>query len=180
MHAFELLIMLNAPFQGAEFDQRPVVWRLFAAVIEQINESDACRAVARSHADWVPANFDALRVVVDHYDIHYDDLSLLDLMPAFEKVMLMQYIIDYFVELVKDGDRAKLSETSKLVQMLVPLTVLQIEREVDSYLKAEEGGKGYELSEAAKMELRDKRWKAKTARWGAVGRLMRKVIMVKV
>ncbi|KAG8696290.1 hypothetical protein FRC08_007256, partial [Ceratobasidium sp. 394] len=150
MHAFELLIKLNAPFQRVAFDQRPVVWRLFTAVIEQINEPDEYRAVARSHADWVPANFDALRLVVNYYHIHYDDLSLLDLMPTFEKVTLMQYIIDYFVEMVKE-DRTELSETSKVVQMLVPLTVSQVGREVERYMKAKEEGEKYELSEAAKM-----------------------------
>ncbi|KAG8709690.1 hypothetical protein FRC08_018161 [Ceratobasidium sp. 394] len=179
MHAFELLIKLNAPFQHVAFDQRPIVWRLFAAVIEQINEPDEHRAVARSHADWVPANFDALRLVVDHYDIHYDDLSLLDLMPAFEKVTLMQYIIDYFVEMVKEEDHGELSETSKVVQMLVPLTVPQVESEVERYMKAKEEGEKYELGEAAKMELRDAKWKVKTARWGVVGKLMRKVVMIK-
>ncbi|KAG9118833.1 hypothetical protein FRC07_006456, partial [Ceratobasidium sp. 392] len=155
--------------QGVEFDQRPVVWRLFTAIVEQINEPDEHRAVARNHADWVPANFDALRLVVDYYGIHYDDLSLLDLMPAFEQVMLMQYIIDYFVEMVDEKvSRVQLSETSGMVRKLVPLTMLQIESEVVRYLKTKKEGKGYEVSEVAKVALRNEKWRVKTAKWGAV------------
>ncbi|KAG9125482.1 hypothetical protein FRC07_007435 [Ceratobasidium sp. 392] len=180
MHAFDLLVKLNAPFQGVEFDQRSVVWRLFTAVVEQINEPDEHRAVARNHADWVPANFNALRLVVDYYGIHYDDLSLLDLMPAFEQVILMQYVIDYFIEMVDEKEgRVQLSETNTMVKKLVPLTMSQIELEVVRYMKAKEDGKGYEVSEVAKVVLRNEKWKVKTAKWGAVGKLVRKAVMVK-
>ncbi|KAG8725076.1 hypothetical protein FRC09_009042 [Ceratobasidium sp. 395] len=178
MHAFDLLIKLNAPFRSVEFDQRPVVWRLFSAVVEQVNEPDEYRVVARNHAEWVHANFGALRLVVDHYSIRYDDLSLLDLMPAFEQVTLMQYIIDFFVEMVED--RVTLSDTSGVVKKLVPLTISQIESEAEKYVTAKEEGKRYEVSDAAKMALQNEKWRAKTGKWGAVGKLVRKVVMVKV
>ncbi|KAG8682504.1 hypothetical protein FRC09_016718 [Ceratobasidium sp. 395] len=178
MHAFDLLVKLNAPFRGAEFDQRSVVWRLFDAIVEQINEPDEYRVVARDHADWAPANFDALRLVVDYYNICYDDLSLLDLMPAFEQVTLLQYIIDFFVEMVED--RATLSETSCVVKKLVPLTPLQIESEVEKYVAAKVVGRRYEVSDAAKVALQNEKWKVKTGRWGPIGKLVRKVVMVKV
>ncbi|QRW10748.1 hypothetical protein RhiLY_09747 [Ceratobasidium sp. AG-Ba] len=80
MHAFDLLVKLNAPFQDVQFDQCSVVWRLFGMVIEQVAESDLFRSIARGHGEWAHANFVALRLVVDHYGIRYDDLSLLDLM----------------------------------------------------------------------------------------------------
>ncbi|KAG8696725.1 hypothetical protein FRC09_008302 [Ceratobasidium sp. 395] len=178
MHAFDLLVKLNAPFRGAEFDQRAVVWRLFDAVVEQINEPDEYRAVARDYADWVPANFDALRLVVDYYNIHYDDLSLLDLMPAFEQVTLMQYVIDFFVEMVEQP--ATLSETSCVAKKLVPLTLLQIESEVERYVAAKVEGRRYEVSDAAKVALQNEKWKMKMGKWGPIGKLVRKAAMVKV
>ncbi|QRV76708.1 hypothetical protein RhiJN_04723 [Ceratobasidium sp. AG-Ba] len=167
MHAFELLVKLNAPFEGVQFDQRPVVWRLFAMIVEQVTEPDVSCCVARSYGDWVHANFGALRLVVDHYGIRYDDLSLLDLMPAWEQVELMQYVIDYFVDMVEVAERTKLSITSKKVQMLVPLTVPQIGREVDMYMRANEEGKEWQISPEATAAVDKAKWRAKTARWGA-------------
>ncbi|QRV89622.1 hypothetical protein RhiJN_17640 [Ceratobasidium sp. AG-Ba] len=176
MHAIELLVKLNAPFEGAQFDQRPVVWRLFAMIVEQVTEPDVSRCVARSYGEWAHANFGALRLVVDHYGIRYDDLSLLDLMPAWEQVELMQYVIDHFVDMVEEAERTKLSITSKKVQILVPLTVPQIEREVEIYMRANEEGKEWQISPEAMAAVDKAKWRAKTARWGAVGKLVRVVM----
>ncbi|QRV78339.1 hypothetical protein RhiJN_06354 [Ceratobasidium sp. AG-Ba] len=176
MHAFDLLVKLNAPFEDVQFDQRPIVWQLFAIVMEQVTESDVFRSVARSHGEWAQTNFGALRLVVDHYGIRYDDLSLLDLMPAWEQVELMQYVIDYFVDMVEESERTELSITSKKVQTLVPLTVCQIEREVEIYMRANEAGKEWQISAESMAAVDKAKWRAKTARWGAVGKLVRVVM----
>ncbi|QRV73830.1 hypothetical protein RhiJN_01844 [Ceratobasidium sp. AG-Ba] len=176
MHAFELLVKLNAPFEGVQFDQRPIVWQLFAMIIEQAAEPDVSRCIARSYGEWAHANFGALRLVVDHYGIRYDDLSLLDLMPAWEQVELMQYVIDHFVDMVQVTERTKLSITSKKVQTLVPLTVPQIEREVEMYMRANQEAKEWQISPEARAAVDKAKWRAKTARWGAVGKLVRVVM----
>ncbi|QRW12675.1 hypothetical protein RhiLY_11674 [Ceratobasidium sp. AG-Ba] len=164
MHAFELLVKLNAPFEGVQFDQRPVVWRLFAMIVEQklrrMGPRQFWRFVSRGR----------------HYGIRYDDLSLLDLMPAWEQVELMQYAIDYFVDMLEVAERTKLSITSKNVQILVPLTVPQIEREVEMYMRANEEGREWQLSPEAMAAVDKAKWRAKTARWGMVGKLVRVVM----
>ncbi|KAG8738638.1 hypothetical protein FRC12_016666 [Ceratobasidium sp. 428] len=110
--------------------------------------------------------------------IQYSKLTTNARQPAFEQVTLMQYIIDFFVEMVED--RVTLSDTSGVVKKLVPLTISQIESEAEKYVTAKEEGKRYEVSDAAKMALQNEKWRAKTGKWGAVGKLVRKVVMVKV
>jgi hypothetical protein len=105
MHAFDLLSEIYAPLQFVQFDERPVVRQLYAAVAQQVSSADVqglvlhcterrllsvCpaahqiynpdRLVYSSYGSWIREHFEALCIVADYHGVRYADLSPPDCM----------------------------------------------------------------------------------------------------